>query len=565
MNIESISGWRVHEMEKTEDRLFYIRSLMKDLHSFIPAFLLSILVKTVSYIIPYGMAILIGTVAGTITGKNVDLKIVGLCGVALICLGVVLSYLDTYVSHRMAFGIVRELRNKCFSKIERIIPSAVGRSIGDYEKIINGDVDVFEWFYVHILVQWISSFIALLFGFYYMFHLSPIVGIIVLLVSAVILFIPLIKTSQAEEKGYELRKKGGQLNAIILDGIMGSKDILTNNYEKNYLENLLMKSRDFDRERNKFSRIGMNEKRITELMVNCSYVLIVFVTTFFSENSVRIEVQTVLISMIFYGTLEQALRDGTNYGFVFGAAKRVYDLLNEKEYVVDSGKLEDIGEADAFNGVVVNVKNLGFSYPGSNKKVIDKLCFQLHSNEIVALVAPSGHGKTTIVNLLERFWDYSEGNIYINHTELRDLKLSKLRCYISMVSQDIYLFNMSIKDNLRLAKDNASDVELEDACAKAGALGFIKELPEGFNTIVGERGTKLSGGQKQRIAIAQALLKDAPILIFDEATSNLDVKKELDIMETLNQIKKDKVILVVAHRQATIEAADRIVNLEKAV
>jgi ABC-type multidrug transport system fused ATPase/permease subunit len=180
-------------------------------------------------------------------------------------------------------------------------------------------------------------------------------------------------------------------------------------------------------------------------------------------------------------------------------------------------------------------------------------------------VAPSGSGKTTVVNLLERFWDYDEGNIYINKTNLKELKLSALRNYISLVSQDIYLFNMSIMDNLRLAKEDATKEEIERACAEANALDFIKELPEGLGTVVGERGTRLSGGQKQRIAIAQALLRDTPIIIFDEATSNLDVKKELGILETLRKIKKNKVILVVAHRQATIDAADRIVNLEKAV
>ncbi len=552
-------------METTKGRLFYIRALMKNLRSYIPIFLLSILVKTLDLIIPYGMSILVGRVVWMLTENVLDVKGTIVLAIILILSSVVFSYLDTYVSHRMSFDIVRELRNKCFSKIERIIPSAGDRSLGDYERIINGDVDVFEWFYAHILVEWIATFIALLTGAVMIMRISPESIVIVIVNSAIILCLPLTKTKQAEEKGYELRKTGGELNAVILDGILGTKDILSNNFEDRYLEKLIERSRNFDRSREKFSRIGMNEKRITEFVINISYVVLALFGGCVMRSSVTSIVTVVLMAMGFYGALEQALRDGTNYGFVFGAAKRVYDLLNEKEYVADTGKLEKIQGTEGGRNIEVEIKDLGFSYPGTDKKIIDGLSFDLHSNEIVALVAPSGSGKTTVVNLLERFWDYDEGNIYINKTDLKELKLSALRNYISLVSQDIYLFNMSIMDNLRLAKEDATKEEIERACAEANALDFIKELPEGLGTVVGERGTRLSGGQKQRIAIAQALLRDTPIIIFDEATSNLDVKKELGILETLRNIKKNKVILVVAHRQATIDAADRIVNLEKAV
>ena len=551
---------------KDRDRFFYIRSLIRDLHSYIPIFLLSIFVKALALIIPYGMAYAISSVLSEIIGGNSYSNKIPALAFFLIFAGVFFSYMDTFVSHRMSFDIVRELRDRCFSKIERIIPSAKDRSLGDYERIINGDVDVFEWFYAHILVEWIATFITLLIGALLIIHISPISMLVVAITSVAILLMPAFKTGQAEQKGYELRSTGGELNSVILDGILGIKDIISNSYEEKYLENLLIKSETFDRAREKFSRVGMNEKRITELVISISYVLIVIASGSFSKSiDVGSVAMTVLISMGFYGALEQALRDGTNYGFVFGAAKRVYDLLNEQEYVSDSGRLECIPDIANPSNLKLEISNLGFRYPGSDKKVIDGLSFSLRANEIVAMVAPSGTGKTTVVNLIERFWDYNEGGIYINETELKELKLSALRSYISIVSQDIYLFNMSILDNLKLAKKDATRQEIEKVCERANAYGFIKELPDGLDTVVGERGTRLSGGQKQRIAIAQALLRDTPIIIFDEATSNLDVKKELGIMETLRKIKKDKIILVVAHRQTTIDAADRIVKLEKAV
>lgn len=551
---------------KERDRFFYIRSLIRDLYSYIPIFLSSIFVKVLALIIPYGMAYIIGFVLSEIINGNGHSNKIFAMAFFLILAGVFFSYMDTFASHKMSFDIVRELRDRCFSKIERIVPSAKNRSLGDYERIINGDVDVFEWFYAHILVEWIATFITLLIGAIFIIRISPVSMLVVAVTSVAIVLMPALKTGQAEQKGYELRSTGGELNSVILDGILGVKDIISNSYEEKYLENLLRKSENFDRAREKFSRVGMNEKRITELVINISYVFIVIISWSFSKSTdVGSVAMTVLISMSFYGALEQALRDGTNYGFVFGAAKRVYDLLNEKEYVSDSGNLECVPGIKDPSSLKLEISNLGFRYPGSDKKVIDGLSFSLKANEIVAMVAPSGTGKTTIVNLIERFWDYNEGNIYINETELKELKLSALRNYISIVSQDIYLFNMSILDNLRLAKKDATRQEIEMACEKANAYGFIKELPNGLDTVVGERGTRLSGGQKQRIAIAQALLRDTPIIIFDEATSNLDVKKELGIMETLRKIKKDKIILVVAHRQTTIDAADRIVMLEKAV
>ncbi len=213
----------------------------------------------------------------------------------------------------------------------------------------------------------------------------------------------------------------------------------------------------------------------------------------------------------------------------------------------------------------LEIKGLSFKYPKSEKIVIQNLNFTVGTNEIVALVAPSGSGKTTVANLLERFWEYETGEIYINTIELRTLKISALRQYVSMVPQEIYLFNMTISDNLRLAKPDATEEEMIEACKMANAIGFISDLPEKFETVVGERGTKLSGGQKQRIAIAQAILRNTPIMIFDEATSSLDVAREMEINDTLQKIKKDKVVLVIAHRKATIEMADRIVNLERAV
>ncbi len=549
-------------MEETKGRNYYVRQLMKSMSQYRFQFVMSIIVKAISMSAPF---LSFYFMAQLVDFDNGVFQIKALLLFVTVLIGVIFSYLDTYVSHKMSFGIVRDLRDRCYEKIERIIPSSNHRSLGDYEKIVNGDVDVFEWFYAHILVEWIATVATIALGLAAVFYVNRLSLVICIITILLITFLPCIKTKQAEKKGYELRNYGGALNAAIIDGILGVKDILTNNYKHEYMSGLMEKSRQFDKCREKYNRSGMNEKRITELVINLSALVIVLQLVLMNG---AFDLKTVLLLFLFstniYGTLQQTLRDGTNYGFVYGAAKRVYDLLNEEEVVKDNGNIVSI-EDNRQKKWNLEVKNLSFKYPDTDKNVLQDLNFDAKANEIVALVAPSGSGKTTVANLLERFWDYETGEIYINSIELRKLKISALRKYISMVPQEIYLFNMSLADNLSLAKPDATREEMINACKMANAMGFINELPDGLDTVVGERGTKLSGGQKQRIAIAQAILRNTPIMIFDEATSSLDVAKEIEINDTLQKLKKDKVVLVIAHRKATIEMADRIVNLERAV
>ncbi|MCR5321518.1 MAG: ABC transporter ATP-binding protein/permease [Lachnospiraceae bacterium] len=548
-------------MEETKGRNYYVRQLMKSMRHYHVSFVMSIITKVIAMLVPfftfYFIAMLLDIKRGIFWTKAIAL-------LATVVIYVFFSYLDTYVSHKMSFGIVKNLRDSCYDKIERLIPSSNVRSLGDYEKIINGDVDVFEWFYAHILVEWIATITVVVLGLGAIFFINQVGFIICFFTILLIVLLPLVKTKQAEEKGYELRNYGGQLNASIIDGILGVKDILTNHFSGEYMTGLAEKSRQFDKCREKYNRRGMNEKRTTELVIHVSTLLIVLQLVV-TEGGLQLK--TIMLLFFFsakiYEIVQQTLRDGTNYGFVYGAAKRVYDLLTEEEMVKDEGKIISI-EEDVKNWSL-EIKNLSFQYPHTDREVIRNLNFKVGTNEIVALVAPSGSGKTTVANLIERFWDYKTGEIYINSVELRELKIHALRNYISMVPQEIYLFNMSIEDNLRLAKPDATIDEIRSACQKANATEFIRELPEGLHTVVGERGTKLSGGQKQRIAIAQAILRNTPIIIFDEATSSLDVARELEINTTLRALKKDKVILVIAHRKATMEMADRIVNLERAV
>jgi ATP-binding cassette subfamily C protein CydCD len=209
-----------------------------------------------------------------------------------------------------------------------------------------------------------------------------------------------------------------------------------------------------------------------------------------------------------------------------------------------------------FNGV-------GFSYDSAGRKAIDGVSFSVAAGETVALVGRSGAGKTTSAQMLLRFWDPDEGSVSIGDNNLRDFDLEGLRRQIALVAQETYLFNTTIRENLRMARPEATDIEVERAAETANAHEFVESFPDRYETMVGERGIQLSGGQRQRISIARALLKDSPILILDEATSHLDAVNEQQVRQAMARLMEGRTTVVIAHRLSTVRDADRIVVLDR--
>jgi ATP-binding cassette subfamily C protein CydCD len=207
----------------------------------------------------------------------------------------------------------------------------------------------------------------------------------------------------------------------------------------------------------------------------------------------------------------------------------------------------------------VSFQNVSFSYPGRSLSVLQNLNFEIHAGKTLALVGPSGAGKTSLAQLLMRFWDPDKGSISLNGIELKDYKLDDLRSRIALVAQDTYLFNNSLRENILVAKPDSTELELSEAVKLSALSEVVESMPDGLETIVGERGASLSGGQRQRVAIARAFLKDAPFLILDEATSHLDALSENTVHKALNLLKTNRTTIIIAHRLSTIRDADRII------
>jgi ABC-type multidrug transport system fused ATPase/permease subunit len=264
-----------------------------------------------------------------------------------------------------------------------------------------------------------------------------------------------------------------------------------------------------------------------------------------------------LIAMGAFLPISELAQVGRRLGDTIGATRRLTAIELEPVPVLDGPGVSVGGRGQ------LELDEVTFTYPGSVTPALDGVRFEAPAGRTVALVGPSGAGKSTVAHLMMRFWDPQVGRIVLDGHDVRDYRLDDLRGQIALVSQDTYLFNASVRDNLLVARPDASDEALQDALERAGLAEFVATLPDGIETKVGERGMQLSGGQRQRVAVGRALLKDAPILILDEATSHLDSVNERLVRRALAELKEGRTTVVIAHRLSTVRDADLIVVMER--
>jgi len=273
----------------------------------------------------------------------------------------------------------------------------------------------------------------------------------------------------------------------------------------------------------------------------------------------------VVLSVAAFAPVSDIARTMKQLMETLAASRRLFAIHDEPVPVTDGPGIRDDGHHNAhLNGAPsLDFDEVGFDYGPGEPQALSGVSFKVEPGHTVALVGRSGAGKTTCANLMMRFWDPSGGSVRLDGHDIRDFKLDDLRRRVALVSQDTYLFNASIRENIMLGRPDASEAELEEAARQANCHDFITAFPDGYDTIVGERGMQLSGGQRQRIAIARALLKNAPVLVLDEATSHLDAVSESQLRQALEHLMQGRTTLVIAHRLSTIRDADRIVVLDR--
>ena len=493
-------------------------------------------------------------------GNDFTFQLTGLMVVA--SLSGILHWIESWVAHDMAFRLLAEMRINVFRKLDQLAPAyLVRRRTGDLMGIATQDVELVEYFFAHTVAP---VFVSILVPVAVVTALATVSFWMALSLMPFLLAVglsPLLMRDKVDLLGSKAREAAGELSAHAIDTIQGIAEIVAFHQAGH-------RAKDFDNLTNRhiairlpfFKELTM-QKTLLEVLTGWGGLAIVstgaLLTTSGSLDAGLLPLLTILAMSAFLPVSEIA-QIGRQLADTMGATRRIYALENEP-VVIDDGTNETPG--DLSSGVCF--RNVSFAYPGRSKRILQDLNFEIPAGRTLALVGPSGAGKTSLAQLLMRFWDPEKGSITLNGIELKDFKLEELRSRVALVAQDTYLFNNSLRENILVAKPEATELELSEAVKLSALSEVIESLPDGLDTMVGERGSSLSGGQRQRVAIARAFLKDAPFLILDEATSHLDALSEHTVHKSLDLLKTNRTTIIIAHRLSTIRDADRIIVLNE--
>ncbi len=502
-----------------------------------------------------GMIILTGT--GEETKFSLNVLIILLLAFAL--LRAVFRFAEQRMNHYIAFTLLAIIRDRVFKALRKLCPAKLeGRDKGDLISLITSDVELLEVFYAHtispICIAVITETIMCLFiGSYH-----PLLGVVALtsyLLVGVVL--PLVISGRSGTTGDDLRKQSGELSAHMLESIRGIDDTLQYSYGKKRLKEIGEKTKELSAKQGIMSKLTGTNMAIANLMILISDIVMLFICIMLYQNG-QIGFDGFFIPLIAlmssFGPVTALSALGTTLQSTIASGSRVLAIIDEIPETEDITGKEEI----SFGGA--EVKELEFAY--GTEAVLSDISLNVPENKITGIVGRSGCGKSTLLKLLMRFWNVKDGQVMISDRNINDINTDNLRDLESYMTQDTQLFKDTISNNIRIGKLNATDEEVVEACKKASIHDFIMTLPHGYETEVGELGSTLSGGEKQRIGLARVFLHDAPFMLLDEPTSNLDSLNEAVILKSLKQEKGEKTIVLVSHRQSTMRIADEIHSMD---
>ncbi len=459
------------------------------------------------------------------------------------------------VSHKAAFSILAEVRNAMFDKLPKMpLGTIIDTSSGKLKQIIVDEVETMERPIAHMIPELTANILGAVAVWIYMMTIDWRMGLVTLIsVPVGFVFLALIMTTYG--KDYEGSVKTLQeMNSTIVEYIHGIEVIKAYNQgDKSYA-----KFKD---------KVVALAQYYYDWMKKCQWKMAFAYTItpttlitvlpigwiFYQNGTLSMEtfITSIMLSMCIVGPIMAAV------SFTDSSAKVTTTIATVDEILRGEEQIHSDTEVDLTNHNI-SLDNVTYSYH-ENEEVLHNICLRIKEKNMTALVGPSGSGKSTIAKLIAGFWDVSEGSVSMGGYNLKDIPLTQLYNQVAFVSQDTYLFNDTVMNNIRMGKMSATDEEVIEAAEASGCKQLIDNLADGFDTVVGQGGAHLSGGEKQRIAIARAMIKDAPIVILDEATAYIDPENEAVIQEAIANLVKDKTVIVIAHRLSTITGADNII------
>lgn len=473
----------------------------------------------------------------------------------------ILHYLEQYCNHYIAFRLLAIIRHKVFEALQKLCPAKLeSRDKGNLISIITTDIELLEVFYAHtispICIAFLTSlFMVLFIGYYH--YLAGLLALIAYIIVGVI--IPVINGKLGSAEGMTFRNNFGELNSFVLDSLRGLDETIQYNQGEERKQEIIERSKQLAKQQEYLSYREGAQRSITNTVILLASFGMLFLTLFlYLNHELGFEgIITCTLSMMgSFGPVVALSSLSNNLNQTLASGERVLSLLEEKPLVEEVEGDKETN--DSFKGTTLN--HVTFSY--DDETILDDYSLKLEPGKITGIHGVSGSGKSTILKLLMRFWDVHQGSITVDEEEIKQIPTKHLRNMESYVTQETHLFHDSIANNIAIAKKDATREEIMEAAKKASIHDFIMALPKGYDTEVGELGDTLSGGEKQRIGIARAFLHDAPMILMDEPTSNLDSLNEGIILKSLKESSKQKTIVLVSHRVSTMNIADTVYEMK---
>ncbi len=466
-----------------------------------------------------------------------------------------LRYAEQACNHFIAFKLLALIRDKVFGALRRLCPAKLeGKDKGNLISVITSDIELLEVFYAHTISPICIAvlFCTVMVCFIGSYHMA--LGLLALAAYITVgVIIPIVTSKLSGDDGIRFRSQSGQLSAFVLDSLRGLSETLQYGQGEARMADMNARTDELSHLEESMKRTAGRNAAVTNT------VILVFDLAMLFLSAELVGFQGCLIAtlalMSSFGPVVALAALGATLQNTFAAGNRVLDILEESPVAEDvTGK-----EPTAFHGAAA--ENLTFAY--GEETILEYFSLTVPEHQIIGIVGRSGSGKSTLLKLFMRFWQAQQGEIRISGKSVEEINTPDLRDMESFVTQETHLFHDSIRNNLRIARLDATDEEIISACKKASVHDFIMGLPKGYDTEVGELGETLSGGERQRLGLARAFLHDAPFLLLDEPTSNLDSLNEAVILKSLQESRSGKTVVLVSHRRSTMGIADTIHRVEQ--
>ena len=465
-----------------------------------------------------------------------------------------LRYAEQACNHFIAFKLLALIRDKVFGALRRLCPAKLeGKDKGNLISIITSDIELLEVFYAHTISPIAIAFLFCMIMVCFIGSYHVTLGALALAAYFTVgVIIPIVTSKLSGDDGIHFRTKSGELSSFVLDSLRGLSETLQYGQGEKRMAAMNTQTDNLSRDEERMKRTAGRNTAVTNTVI----LIFDLAMLFLSAELVGFEgcLIATLALMSSFGPVVALAALGSTLQNTFAAGNRVLDILDEAPVVEEiTGK-----EAVQFHGA--SAENVTFAY--GEETILDNFSVTIPENQIIGINGRSGSGKSTLLKLFMRFWAVAQGEVKLSGRNVDAINTSNLRDLESFVTQETHLFHDSIRNNLRIAKLDATDEEIIAACKKASVHDFIMSLPKGYDTEVGELGDTLSGGERQRLGLARAFLHDAPFMLLDEPTSNLDSLNEAVILKSLHEECADKTVVLVSHRKSTMGIADTVYSVE---